>query len=170
MVTNQVKCRLFLLKSNGVANMIWKPNVTVGAVIEQEGHFLLVEENTPGGLVFNQPAGHLEEGEDFITAIKREVGEETAWQFEPQHLLGVQLWRKENKAITYLRICFSGHVHSHNPLQALDKGIVATHWLTYPQLLEKQGKLRSPLVLTCVENYLHGERYPLSVLQSLLNP
>lgn len=150
--------------------MVWKPHVTVAAVIEQAGRFLLVEEHTPDGLAFNQPAGHLEAGEDFLTAVKREVAEETAWQFEPQYLIGIQLWRKQVESPTYLRVCFSGSVHSHQPLQPLDTGIVATHWLTYAQLIEKQRKLRSPLVLTCVESYLRGECYPLAMLQSLLNP
>jgi len=149
--------------------MVWKPHVTVAAVVEKDGLFLVVEEQTVNGLAFNQPAGHLEEGEDFITAIKREVLEETAWQFEPQQLLSVQLWRKEAQSPTFLRLCFTGQVHSHQPEQALDDGIVATHWLSYRQLQARQAKLRSPLVLTCIENYLSGARYPLSLLQSFLH-
>jgi len=149
--------------------MVWKPHVTVAAVVEKDGLFLVVEEQTVNGLAFNQPAGHLEEGEDFITAIKREVLEETAWQFEPQQLLSVQLWREQVHSPTFLRVCFTGQVHSHQPEQALDDGIVATHWLSYAQLQARQATLRSPLVLSCVENYLSGARYPLSLLQSLLH-
>jgi 8-oxo-dGTP pyrophosphatase MutT (NUDIX family) len=158
----------FYTKSKGM-RMVWKPHVTVAAVIEQNSRFLVVEEYTVDGLAFNQPAGHLEEGEDFITAVKREVLEETAWQFEPQHLISVQLWRKDPTMPTFLRVCFSGQVHSHNPLQALDTGIVATHWLSYQQLMAQEIKLRSPLVLTCIEDYLNGHRYPLSLVKSLLN-
>ena len=147
--------------------MVWKPHVTVAAVIEREQRFLLVEEETANGLAFNQPAGHLEEGEDFITAVKREVQEETAWQFEPQYFIGVYIWRKQIDSPTFLRLCFSGQVFNHNPEQALDTGIVQTHWLTRDEL-SKQS-LRSPLVINCVDDYLNGVRYPLSVLQSFLD-
>ena len=149
--------------------MVWKPHVTVAAVIEQDLRFLLVEEETVNGLAFNQPAGHLEEGEDFITAVKREVLEETAWQFEPQQIIGIQLWRKSPDSPSFLRICFTGTVHSHNPQQVLDTGIVRTHWLSREQIANKQNQLRSPLVLTSVDNYLNGEHYPLSLLKAFID-
>ncbi|MCK5898201.1 MAG: NUDIX hydrolase [Methylococcales bacterium] len=148
--------------------MIWKPHATVAAVIERQQRFLLVEEIGSRGIGFNQPAGHLENDEDLITAVKREVFEETAWQFEPKHLLSVQLWRK-NKHDSFLRVCFSGDVHSHDPDQPLDDGIIQTHWLTREEIAEKKSQLRSPLVLTSVDDYLKGEFHPLSLLQSCLN-
>ncbi len=147
--------------------MIWKPHVTVAAVIERDGHFLLVEEETPNGLAFNQPAGHLEEGEDFITAVKREVLEETAWKFEPEYFIGVYLWRKNPESTTYLRLCFGGTVFDHNPEQALDEGIVQAHWLTRAEIAKQPT--RSPLIINCIDDYLSGKRYPLSVLQSFLD-
>jgi 8-oxo-dGTP pyrophosphatase MutT (NUDIX family) len=149
--------------------MVWKPHVTVAAVIERDNRFLMVEEHTPNGLQFNQPAGHLEQGEDLIAAVKREVQEETAWQFEPQYLIGVQLWQKQPTSPTFLRFCFSGQCHSHNPNQALDTGIIATHWLTHGEIIAQQQRLRSPLVLSCVNEYLSGQRYPLSLLSALLS-
>jgi ADP-ribose pyrophosphatase YjhB (NUDIX family) len=149
--------------------MVWKPHVTVAAIIEQNNRFLLVEEETANGLQFNQPAGHFEENEDLIAAVKREVMEETAWQFEPQHLIGIQLWRKHPAAPTFLRVCFSGCCHSHNPNQTLDTGIVATHWLTRDEIAEQQQRLRSPLVLICIDEYLQGQRYPLALLTSFLD-
>ena len=149
--------------------MVWKPHVTVAAVIEQSDRFLLVEENTENGLAFNQPAGHLEANEDLITAVKREVYEETAWQFEPEALLAVELWRKNSASPTFLRFCFIGSVHSHNPHQILDDGIVATHWLTRDQIAARSAQLRSPLVLITIDEYLKGHRHPLSILQSFLN-
>ncbi len=148
--------------------MIWKPHATVAAVIERQQQFLLVEETGSFGLDFNQPAGHLEEGEDLITAVKREVLEETAWQFEPKYILSVQLWRK-NEHDSFLRVCFSGDVHSHNPDQALDDGIIQTHWLTHEEIVAKKSQLRSPFVLKSVDDYLNGDFHPLSLLQSLLN-
>jgi ADP-ribose pyrophosphatase YjhB (NUDIX family) len=149
--------------------MVWKPHVTVAAVIERDNRFLLVEEETPRGLQLNQPAGHFEKNEDLITAVKREVNEETAWHFEPEHLVSVQLWRRNPEYPTFLRLCFSGYCHSHNPNQQLDDGIVSTHWLTREEIAAEQHRLRSPLVLVSVDEYLSGHRCPLSLLKSFLD-
>ncbi|MSP26869.1 MAG: NUDIX hydrolase [Methylococcales bacterium] len=149
--------------------MVWKPHVTVAAVIERDNRFLFVKEHTPSGLQFNQPAGHLEPDEDFITVVKREVQEETAWQFEPDYLIAIQLWRKNPDSPTFLRLCFSGQCHSHDAKQSLDDGIVATHWLTRAEIAAESHRLRSHLVLSSVDDYLNGERYPLSLLKSFLN-
>jgi len=150
--------------------MTWKPHVTVAAVIEHNERFLLVEETTSNGLEFNQPAGHLEAGENLIQAVKREVNEETAWQFEPQWLVAVQLWRKNPDFPTFIRFCFAGEVHSHNPSQALDEGIIATHWLSHAEIKARHDRLRSPLVLQSITEYLNGNRYPLSLLHSYFEP
>lgn len=149
--------------------MVWKPHVTVAAVIEKDGHFLLVEETTARGLAFNQPAGHLEEGEDLISAVKREVWEETAWQFEPESLIATQLWRRNPRMPSFVRFCFSGTVNNHNPEQPLDDGIIDTHWLSRNEIYAKRQQLRSPLVLTTVDEFLKGHRYPLTILQSFLD-
>ena len=149
--------------------MVWKPHVTVAAVIEKAGYFLLVEETTDNGIAFNQPAGHLEADEDLIHAIKREVTEETAWQFEPEAVISVQLWRKTPNNPSFMRFCFTGKVHSHDPNQKLDDDIIATHWFSRDEILHKQQQLRSPLVLLTVDEYLKGRRYPLSILQSFLD-
>lgn len=149
--------------------MVWKPHVTVAAVIERDGHFLLVEETTAQGLAFNQPAGHLEEGEDLISAVKREVWEETAWKFEPEALIATQLWRRNPNTPSFLRFCFSGRVSNHNPQHPLDEGIINTHWLSRNEIYAKRQQLRSPLVLTTVDEFLKGQRYPLAILQSFLD-
>lgn len=149
--------------------MVWKPHVTVAAVIERDGRFLLVEETTDQGIAFNQPAGHLEAGEDLISAIKREVWEETAWQFEPEALIAIQLWRKTPDHPSFIRFCFTGTVDNHKPEQQLDTGIIKTHWLDRDEILTKQNQLRSPLVLICVDEYLKGQRYPLTLLQTFLD-
>ncbi|MDP3877569.1 MAG: NUDIX hydrolase [Methylobacter sp.] len=149
--------------------MVWKPHVTVAAVIERDQHFLFVEEETTSGLQFNQPAGHLEAGEDLIAAVKREVQEETGWEFEPEHIISIQLWRKKPDAPSFVRVCFSGRCHSHNPAQPLDEGIVATHWLTRDELKAEQQRLRSPLVMISIDEYLSGQRHPLSLLKSFID-
>jgi len=149
--------------------MVWKPRVTVAAIIERNQRFLLVEEETNYGLQLNQPAGHLEENEDLILAVKREVYEETAWQFEPEDLVTVQMWRKNPESLTFLRFCFSGSCHSHDAEKMLDAGIVANHWLTYEEVAAQRTRLRSPLVLIGIEKYLSGQRYPLSLLEAYLD-
>jgi NADH pyrophosphatase NudC (nudix superfamily) len=149
--------------------MVWKPHVTVAAVIEQDQRFLFVEEETSSGLQFNQPAGHLEDGEDLISAIKREVFEESAWQFEPEHIISVQLWRKNPDFPSFVRVCFTGHCHSYNPNQQLDQGIVGTHWLSRAEIEAERHRLRSPLVLISIDEYLSGQRHPLSLLKSFID-
>ncbi|MGR9045375.1 MAG: NUDIX hydrolase [Gammaproteobacteria bacterium] len=149
--------------------MVWKPHVTVAAIIQQNDRFLIVEEETSDGLAFNQPAGHLEKGEDLLDAVKREVFEETAWQFEPEYVVSVQLWRKNPEFPSFLRVCFAGRCHSHTPEQALDDGIVATHWLTREEIAAKERQLRSPLVLIGIDEFLSGTRHPLSLLQCFLD-
>lgn len=149
--------------------MVWKPHVTVAAIIQQNDRFLIVEEETSEGLAFNQPAGHLENGEDLLDAVKREVFEETAWQFEPEYVVSVQLWRKNPEFPSFLRVCFTGRCHSHTPEQALDDGIVATHWLTREEIAANERRLRSPLVLIGIDEFLSGTRHPLSLLQCFLD-
>lgn len=149
--------------------MVWKPHVTVAAVIEKDGKFLLVEEETDTGVRFNQPAGHLESGETIVSAAIREVNEETAWQFVPESIIAIQLWRKDLNHPSFLRVCFAGNVHSHDSKQTLDDGIIATHWLSREQIVEKYSQLRSPLVLKTIDAYLSDEHYPLSLLQSFID-
>lgn len=147
--------------------MAWKPHVTVAAIIEREQRFLVVEENTPYGLQFNQPAGHLEENEDLIAAVEREVLEETAWHFSPSFITGVHLWRRNPESPTFVRFCFAGECYDFESTQKLDHGIVAVHWLTRDEVAQKN--LRSPLVLSSIDEYLNGQRYPLTLIKSVLD-
>ncbi|MDO4706304.1 MAG: NUDIX hydrolase [Comamonadaceae bacterium] len=142
----------------------WKPNVTVAAVIEQQGRFLLVEEDTRDGLRLNTPAGHLDPGEGLLDACRREVREETAYDFAPMELVGIYLNRfcpsGAGEDLTYLRFTFCGQLGRHFPEQALDTGIVRTLWLSLEQLQASRERHRSPVVLRCVQDYLAGRRYP----------
>jgi ADP-ribose pyrophosphatase YjhB (NUDIX family) len=141
---------------------VWKPSVTVAAVIERDGRFLLVEELIDGRRVINQPAGHLDPGESLAAGCAREVLEETAHRFEPTGLVGVYRWHYEPKDVTFLRFCFRGKLIKEEKNRALDKEIVALHWLTLDQL-KASAATRSPLVLKCVEDYLAGRNYPLDL-------
>jgi ADP-ribose pyrophosphatase YjhB (NUDIX family) len=144
--------------------MIWKPNVTVAAVVQRDGKFLLVEEQTAAGLAFNQPAGHLEEGESLVDAVVRETLEETAYNFRPTHLVGIYNWRRPDGLVTYLRFAFAGELCGREAERKLDAGIVAAHWLTLDEIRARQARHRSPLVLRCCEDLLAGKRYPLDLL------
>ena len=144
--------------------MVWKPDVTVAAVVERDGRFLLVEENTERGLLFNQPAGHLEADESIVAAVVRETLEETAWEFAPEHLIGVYRWRPPGSEVTYVRFAFSGHLGMYHPNQALDAGIVRAVWLSPDEIRAGQDRHRSPLVVRCMEDYLGGIRAPLDLL------
>ena len=162
----------------------WKPSVTVAAIVEHEGRFLVVEEETSEGLRLNNPAGHLELGESLAQAVVREVLEETACAFTPSGLLGIYLSRFKRRIeaagrpaggddVTYLRFAFRGTVGAPLPGRALDDGIVRTLWLTPGELRARAARHRSPLVLRCMEDHLAGRAYPLELLQadaSLLQP
>lgn len=146
--------------------------MTVAAVIERDGLFLLIEEHTPEGLRLNNPAGHLDPGESPQTGCIREVLEETACHFEPTALVGVYLNRFQRAAnsdlaaqdITYLRFAFCGSVGAPEPGRALDDGIVRTLWMTADEVRASSAGHRSPLVLQCMEDYLRGQRTPLTAV------
>lgn len=144
--------------------MIWKPNVTVAAIIERDGKFLLVEEQTSQGIRFNQPAGHLEKDESLLSAVVRETLEESAYHFQPQHLLGIYRWHAPESDTTYLRFAFTGEIVGHEPTRTLDTGILQAAWFTPDQIRANQASHRSPLILHCIEDYLSGKRYPLDIL------
>jgi 8-oxo-dGTP pyrophosphatase MutT (NUDIX family) len=144
--------------------MRWKANVTVAAVIEKDGRFLMIEESIDGQKVINQPAGHLERNESLLSAVKREVLEETAWEFEPEKIVGIYLYPGPNTEITFLRICFSGSSFQHYPDQKLDEGIIQVLWMSRKELEQRKENLRSPLVANCIDDYLKGQKYSLDLL------
>jgi len=144
---------------------LWKPNVTVAAVIERAGRFLVVEEETDDGIRLNQPAGHLDAGESLPAACARETLEEAAWHFAPTALIGVYQWRRPAGDLTYLRFAFSGELGEHQAGRALDTGILQALWLTPAELEAMRDRHRSPLVMQCVADYLAGRRFPLDLIR-----
>ncbi len=151
-------------------NTRWKPSTTVAAIIERDGRYLLVEENTPEGLRLNNPAGHLDPGESPAQGVAREALEETAHPFKPTALVGVYLSRFQRAAtgedITYLRFAFCGELGDFDAERSLDHGIVRTLWMTPDELRASTERHRSPLVLHCIEDHLAGRRYPLDVVST----
>ena len=142
---------------------LWRPSVTVAAVIERDGRFLFVEEMQDGRRVLNQPAGHLDPGETLLAACAREVMEETAHRFQPAGLVGIYRWHYQPADVTFMRFCFSGKVLGveNTPL---DKEILALHWLSAKEVREKSPQHRSPLVQQCLDDYLAGNNFPLTVI------
>ncbi len=147
--------------------MIWTPHVTVAAITERAGRFLLVDELVDGLRVLNQPAGHLDKGESLLDAVVRETLEETAWRFTPRAIVGIYRWHHTRKDITFLRVTFSGDVADHNPDFKLDHGIEGNVWMTRSELAAIQPRLRSPMVLRSIDDYLAGARHAISLLSDI---
>jgi len=141
---------------------VWKPSVTVAAVIERGGKFLLIQERISGRLVLNQPAGHLDPGESLAAACRREAMEETAHHFEPTSLVGIYRWRDPRKDFTFLRFAFRGKVGGAEN-RPLDKEIVGVQWLAPDEIRQRRAEHRSPLVQKCVDDFLAGRSFPLDV-------
>lgn len=142
----------------------WKPNVTVAAVVERNGSFLLVEEQTASGIRYNQPAGHLEAGESLLDAVVRETLEESAWRFVPTALVGIYQYRQQDSGITYLRFAFAGELSGHDAGRTLDTGILRALWMPPAEIRACSDRHRSPLLMQCVDDYLAGRRHPLHLL------
>ena len=147
--------------------MSWTPDITVAAIVERDGRFLLVEEIAAGRRVLNQPAGHVEDGESPLDAVVREAREETAWSFQPEALIGVYLWSAAEQGPSFLRFAYSGRCVEQDSSQSLDAGIVRTLWLTREEIAARSSALRSPMVLRCIDDYQRGRRAPLSLVSAL---
>lgn len=147
----------------------WTPRVTVAAIVEREGRYLMVEEQTREGLRLNNPAGHLDPEESLIEAVMRETLEETGCRFTPEALVGIYLSRfrrTDGEEVTYLRVAVTGTVSERDPLLPLDEGIVDVVWMTPDELRDSATRHRSPLVLQCVDDHRAGQRFPLDVLKT----
>lgn len=146
---------------------IWKPHTTVAAIIERDRRFLMVEEICSGKTVYNQPAGHLDPHESLQQATVRETREETAWGFRPKYITGIYRWQLPHTERSYLRVAFAGSCYDHQPTQPLDEGIIKAIWLSREELAAEPEKLRSPMVLLCIDDYLKGRQYPLDLLTDI---
>lgn len=146
---------------------LWKPNTVVATIVERDGRFLLVEEEADGRAVFNQPAGHLDDGETLLDAARRETLEESGWHVEPFDLVGIYLVAPPGKDITYLRFCFRARALSFAADRKLDKEIIRAVWMTREEIVAEQARHRSPLVLRCIDDAIAGQRHPLSLIHDL---
>lgn len=145
--------------------MPWKPHVTVAAIVEQDGRFLMVEENVRGKVLINQPAGHLEEDESLVDAAIRETAEETGWRVRPTGLVGIYQWHDPDLEDSVMRVCFAAEARHRIEGATLDDGILRPLWMTADEVQRLNGRLRSPLVLESLRDYLAGNRTDLDVLR-----
>jgi len=141
-----------------------RPSVTVASIVERDGRYLFVEEETRNGLKLNQPAGHLESGESLAAAAAREALEETAWTVVPTALVGIYRWEAADTGATFVRFAFAADAIEHDATRPLDSGIVRAIWLTYEEIAGRQRDHRSPLVMRCIDDYRSGRRLPLDIV------
>ena len=145
--------------------MEWTPHLTVAAIAEQDGRFLLVEEEVGGETVVNQPAGHLDGDESLVQGCAREILEEVAWEFKPEALVGIYQYPLPDSPHVYLRFAFCGRLVREHPDRELDDAIIRTLWMTRDEIAALgENRRRSPMVLQCVDDYLAGARHPLSLI------
>ena len=145
--------------------MRFTPHVTVATVVENHGRFLLVEEMADNRAVFNQPAGHLEADESLIQAALRETLEETGWDIELTGVVGIYLYTAPSNGVTYQRVCFAGKALQQRPDHPLDEGIIGPRWLTRDELAAQPERWRRELVLRCIDDYLCGLHFALSLIR-----
>ena len=146
---------------------IWTPHATVAALIERDGRYLMVREHTRHGIRLNQPAGHWEAGETLLDAVKREVLEESGFEFSPTALLGIYISDKDDASVTYLRLTFVGNVGDAPIHNELDEGIIEAVWLTFDDIMAQQDIHRNPIVAQCLSDYVAGQRLDLALVKDL---
>ncbi len=147
----------------------FNPHLTVAAVAEENGRFLVVREYVDGVERINNPAGHIEDGESPVDATVREVREETGYGFAADALGGVYVWRHPGNGETFLRINIIGHCTGYDSGAPLDEGIIRPEWLSVEELQDHSDILRSPLVLRSFNEHRAGVRYPLEVISTLID-
>ena len=151
-----------------MSELLHRPAVTVASIVERDGRFLMVEEETRTGMRLNQPAGHLEPGESLPAGAARETLEESGWHVEPVALIGIYRWEAADTGATFVRFSFAAAPRVHDVARPLDAGIHRALWLTYDEIVARRAEHRSPLVLRCLDDYRAGQRLPADFVREIL--
>ncbi|GGA04154.1 NUDIX hydrolase [Dyella caseinilytica] len=157
-----------MTEADSSSNDVWRPHVTVACVVADGDRYLMVEEEVNGQVAYNQPAGHLDDCESLLQAAVRETREETGWTVALTHLIGIHQWRSKEHGDVVLRFSFAAKPLSHDPQQPLDTGIRRALWLTRGEIAGLGDHLRSPMVLMSIDDWLAGQRLPLSLVANLM--
>ena len=147
---------------------MYPTDLTVAAVIEHDGKYLLVEEYAIGRRVFSQPGGHIEADESLEQAVIRETLEETGCTIECEDMIGVYLWIHPQTRQQFLRIVYAAKYVSCDESLPLDEGVISRRWMSLQDLKDRQAVLRSPAVLRCVEDYIAGQRQSDALLTGMI--
>lgn len=143
-------------------------DLTVSAVIENDGRYLLIEEYSMGEVVLNQPGGHIEAGESPEEAVIREVREETGCDVSCGELVGVYLWIHPQTRQQFLRLVFVAEYLGCDESRQLDHNIVRTRWMPQREIEGRRHELRTPVVLRCINDFEQGMRQSDALLTGML--
>mgnify|MGYP006073971339 FL=1 len=141
-------------------------HLTVATVVERNGEFLMVRETQDGVQVINQPAGHVEPGEDVIAAALRETLEETGWEVKITGFLGFSNARSATTGITYYRLVFIAEPLQFQQYAEIDSDIDSAEWMTLEQIKDPANKPRSELVHQAVDDFISGRVFPLEIFHN----
>jgi len=140
-------------------------HLTVAALVPSKQGFLLVKEKDVERIVLNQPAGHVEPGEGLLAAVRRETLEETGWRVEPRHLLGISIYTSPHNQATYYRMLFLCEALEQDQQAELDSDIIEALWLSEAEIRARKNEMRSPMVISALDDYCSGKRYPLEIIR-----
>lgn len=145
-----------------------KIHLTVATIVERDGQFLMVKETKNGHQVINQPAGHVEPGEDIQAAAIRETLEETGWTVELTGFLGILTSYNETSGITYYRLGFAARPLGFDAEATIDPDIDYALWMSREEIQQNLEQLRSPGVISCLDDYLAQRIFPMEIFRNSL--
>ncbi|MEM9171939.1 MAG: NUDIX domain-containing protein [Pseudomonadota bacterium] len=138
-------------------------DITVSGIAQRDGRFLCIDEQTSLGSVINLPGGHIDTGETPDQAIVREFMEETCWVFRPTGFIGAYLWYDDHRQRQYVRLVYCGDAIEHDASARRDPVVTHVAWRERDELLEQSHRLRAPVVLHSIDDYLTGQRQRIAI-------
>jgi 8-oxo-dGTP pyrophosphatase MutT (NUDIX family) len=143
-------------------------HLTVATVVERDSTFLMVRETIDGEQVINQPAGHVEPGEDVMAAALRETMEETGWEVAITGFLGFSNAMSPTTGITYYRLVFVAEALNFNADAEIDNDIDSAEWMTLDEIKDPTNKPRSEMVHQAIDDFISGRVFSLEMFRNRL--